>query len=251
MGKDLDINNPDGQKRSLKFNGKNGREMINNSEKPSPFEVKDCALIGIATGKRAQSLRELREYLLSVDPSSIYYHFWGGLLRPRFDDPEYHNDFAVWANRALHDKILAERLALIIPTDYKDIEALRQDLIDNIDERLDEIEYPLWASSDNHFEFLKTQIVIFSTHYRVEYPEQFMDVIPSLSLGSIFYHFIDARRRTPNVVDDFRAWIYEFGEKYHDLCERMHGIDPYFLTLSEMRTELAKIFRDHFSYLKK
>lgn len=41
----------------------------------APFLIKDCALIGVATGKRAQNVRELRARLRDIDPKSIYYHF--------------------------------------------------------------------------------------------------------------------------------------------------------------------------------
>ena len=74
-----------------------------------PFVVRDCALAAIATGVTAETLRELRLTVRTIHPGSIYYHFWGGLLRPRFDDPEYHNDFAIWARTDLGDRILAER----------------------------------------------------------------------------------------------------------------------------------------------
>jgi hypothetical protein len=66
--------------------------MERNNAELAPFLFKDCALIAIAIGERARNLRELRERLHDIDPNSIYYHFWGGLLRPRFDDPEYHQD---------------------------------------------------------------------------------------------------------------------------------------------------------------
>ena len=72
-----------------------------------PFSVKDCALVTIATGKKAQNLKEMREHLLNIHLGSIYHHFWGGLLRPRFDDPEYNNDFAEWVRHALQDNIHA------------------------------------------------------------------------------------------------------------------------------------------------
>ena len=52
-----------------------------------PFSVKDCALVTIATGKKAQNLKEMREHLLNIHLGSVYHHFWGGLLRPRFDEP--------------------------------------------------------------------------------------------------------------------------------------------------------------------
>ena len=61
-----------------------------------PFFVKDCALIALATGLKAQNLKELRDQLQRVDSSSLYYHFWGGLLHAGFEEREYGNDFAEW-----------------------------------------------------------------------------------------------------------------------------------------------------------
>jgi len=73
-------------------------------QKNPPFAVKDCALAAISTGQRAQNLKELRERLIGIHPGAVYYHFWGGALRPRFDDPEYNNDFASWARHALQHR---------------------------------------------------------------------------------------------------------------------------------------------------
>ena len=99
-----------------------------------PLYIKDCTLIALATGKRAQNLRELREHLRGIPTNCIYYHFWGGLLRPRFDDPEYHNDFAIWAAHSIHNKMLAERLAVIDPVAFRSLEDLRLELLDVIEE---------------------------------------------------------------------------------------------------------------------
>ncbi|MDD3642361.1 MAG: DUF5752 family protein, partial [Candidatus Krumholzibacteria bacterium] len=81
----------------------------------NPFEIRDCAVAAIATGRKAQNLRELLQSIRTVVPGSIVYHFWAGKLHPRFDDPEFNNDFAAWARHALHDKLLAERLGMIDP----------------------------------------------------------------------------------------------------------------------------------------
>ena len=78
--------------------------MITEERVSEPFAIKDCALVSIATGRRAQNLRELRDNIVTIHPGSIYYHFWGVLLRPSFDDPEYNNDFAVWVRHALNDE---------------------------------------------------------------------------------------------------------------------------------------------------
>lgn len=93
--------------------------------RPAPFLVKDCALIALATGQSASQLEDLRDELATVDVSSIYHHFWGGLLEARFDEREYNNDFAAWARHGLHDAVLAERLAVLDPGRYHDIEELR------------------------------------------------------------------------------------------------------------------------------
>jgi Family of unknown function (DUF5752) len=183
----------------------NDRAMV------SPFAVKDCALIAIATGKRAQNLRELTERLREVEANSIFYHFWGGLLRPRFDNPEYHNDFAIWVAESLHNKVLAEKLAAIDPSAFENIEDLRNEVIETLEEALDDAEYPLWAKKDSLFDFIRCRLVIFDTKLTVPVPENLLTLFPNLSLGSIFFHFIDGRRRNKNSLDDFRNWITSFG----------------------------------------
>ncbi|MFZ0389889.1 MAG: DUF5752 family protein [Calditrichia bacterium] len=215
------------------------------NETPS-FEIKDCALIAIATGKRAQNLRELKEHMANVSVESIYYHFWGGLLRPRFDDPEFHNDFAVWAAHELHDKILAERLSVLDPVEYKDLNDLRLELIDIIEERLDELQVPPWSSRDRQFEFIRSQIVIFRTRQVIKSPAELSRLLPQMSRGTIFFHFIDARRRNDNAVDDFRNWLLSFGGEFNDLREEISKIDPYFGTLTQLRRELTVLFKDEF-----
>jgi hypothetical protein len=211
-----------------------------------PFAVKDCALIAIATGYKAQNLRELRDRLQTIEAGSIYYHFWGGRLRPGFDDPEYNNDFASWARHALHDGKMAERLGAIDPREFETLEELRQELIEVIEERLDETEMVPWAHREEQFNFLTSQIVVFSTHRELNEPRELVKAIPHMSVGSIFYHFIDAMRRTPDKVDDFREWLSGFGDTYTPLCAKIANLDPYFLTLTQLRTELEKIFTSYF-----
>ncbi len=206
----------------------------------------DCALTSIATGKKAQNLRELRDRLLTVHPGSIYYHFWGGLMRPSFVEPEYNNDFASWAYHGLHDRILAERLAVIDPTDFENLETLRQELIEVIEERLDEVEIVPWSRSDQQFHFIRSQIVVIDTHHTIREPIELVSIIPNLPVSSIFYHFIDARRRTEGNTDDFRAWLAGFKDDYSELAAGLAEIDPYFSSLTELRDQLAHEFSHYF-----
>lgn len=207
------------------------------------FTLKDCALIAIATGDYAQTLRELRDRLGTTPASCLYYHFWGGLLRPRFDDPEFQNDFAIWVRHSIHDKLLAERLALINPTHFEDLENLRRELVDVIEERLDESELLPWTKASQRFYFVRSQIVVFDTGRRVHDVEELGRMIPHMSAGSIFYHFIDARRRTSSGNDDFTEWLQGFGEKYNRLRQHIAVIDPYFTTLVDLRDEVSGAFK--------
>lgn len=216
---------------------------MSNDTEVNPFALKDCALIAIATGKQAMTLKELRDNLSVINPNSIYHHFWGSLLEPRFEEREYNNDFASWARRGLHDDKLAERLAMIDPSFYSDLEDLRQELIDIIEERLDESEYLPWRLATDPFEFIRAQIVVFDTDKRVERPEELGELMPHLSTSSIFYHFIDARRRSNGGNDDFSCWLEGFGGLYDDLLSQLAEIDPYFETLTELRQQLTIIFQ--------
>ncbi len=218
-------------------------ENINNS----PFVVRDCALVAISTGKRAQNLRELRDHTVNIHEGSLYHHFWGGLLQPRFDDPQFNNDFANWSHYRLHDNVLAERLAIIDPTDFDDLECLRRELLEILEQRLDEVENPAYVPTDHQFHFTRSQIVVFDTGWRIEKPEHLPDLVAKMSVGSIFYHMIDARRRYPKGLDDFQAWLQGFGDRFDPICERLASIDPYFIALVALRRNVAALLRSSFN----
>lgn len=210
------------------------------------FAIKDCALVIVATGQRAQTLREMRDILRDIHPGCIYHHFWGTLLRPQVVDREYNNDFAMWCYHNLHDSTAAERLAVIDPADFSDLEELRQEVIEVIDERLDETELMLFARADQQFHFARSVIVVFDTHKRLSEPRELVEALPQMSVGSVFYHFIDARRRESNGMDDFRAWLMGLGPEYTELCDSVAEIDPYFESLFTLRERLTEVFAHYF-----
>jgi hypothetical protein len=221
----------------------NANQLSNDS---NYFALKDCALIAISTGKSAGNLKEFRDHIISIGTDSLYYHFWGGLLQPRFEEREYNNDFASWVRHSLHDAILAEQLAVLDPSSISDMEQLRLYLLEYIEERLEDSEYLQWARADHVFEFIRSQIVVFDTHVRAAHPGELAGLVPNMSPTSIFYHFIDARRRTPDSSDDFRAWLRGFGDEFSPLVAQLTGIDPYFSTLVELRREVADAFGSFF-----
>lgn len=207
----------------------------------TPFYVKDCALASIATGINARSLIELKDKLSLVPSSSIYYHFWGGRLRTSFEHREYHNDFSSWAHDHLHDDILAERLELLNPHEFENIEDLRTELIEIIDDRLDEREIVPWVRKENKFHFVKYKIVIFQTRHQINTPNELVQVIPLLTRSSLFYHMIDAALRTPDHTDDFSQWLSQYQDKYQILINAIKRVDPYLISLKDLQSKLYDI----------
>ncbi|RME28389.1 MAG: hypothetical protein D6800_03950, partial [Candidatus Zixiibacteriota bacterium] len=161
------------------------------------FEIKDCTLITRMAGvDTAMNLRELRERLRIAPVECLFHHFCETVIRPTFDDPQFRNDFAVWAARQLRDNILAERLGVLNPYSFEDFEQLRAVVIDILDERLSEVEYIPWVRKEDDFKFMRAVTVVFSTGVTLDEPADLIRQLPHMSASSIYYHFVEARRRT-------------------------------------------------------
>lgn len=219
---------------------------MDESTPPSPFLVKDCTLATIALGQQAQNLIELRDRLTTINPSSIYYHFWESRLGIALIHREYHNDFSQWAHRSLRDDILAERLDLLDPTEYPSIEALRSGMVEILENRLGEVDFIPWAKSEERFHFLRSNIVVFSTRHQITKPEELVTLFPKLTNGSLFYHMIDARRRVTNRSNDFSLWLMQFGDPYKELQDSLNHVDPYFISLTDLQNKISQIAIEYF-----
>ena len=59
--------------------------------------------------------------------------------------------------------------------------------------------------------------------------------------GSIYFHFLEARRRPPLGKDDFTAWLLENedGGRNRPYIEALNSIDFHFHSLADLRKELA------------
>ncbi len=196
-------------------------------------------MVRMADVPPAYNLRELYDRVRSCLPDSIYHHFCETPLRATFDDPAFRNDFAVWSHRALNDDILAERLGILDPYDFGDIEELRQIVLDIIDDRLSEITHVPWAKSGQELHFLQALTVIFDTGRRIEDPVELPQAISQMTTSSLYYHFLEARRRVEGRLDDFTAWLQDWNDRGKPLIESFSVVDFYFLSLRELQTELS------------
>lgn len=212
----------------------------------SLFYVKDCALAAMATGIKAQTLGEFRDRLKMISAESIYYHFWRQSIETSLVPGAFHNDFSRWAHEHLHDDILAERLALIDPSEYVGLDKLRLTIMEVIENRLDELDVQILSPTVEPFHFIQSKIIVFSTPYIMHHPEELVKVIPDMSRSSIFYHFIDARRRSTSALDDFSTWLGMYNGQFSLLIQSLKQIDPYFIPLEDLQQKIASAVMEYF-----
>lgn len=233
-------------KKTINYNNKRKTEkqVTPDSEKMdvTPFQIKDCAIITrTSNGLPAMNLREFRERVGTVPLDSVYHHFCETVLRPSFDDPEFHNDFAIWARRALHDHVLAERLEILDPFEYPNLEEFRKVIIDILDDRLSEVAYIPWVTENRTFHFLRATTVVFDTGNTIESPERLSRAIAEMTTSSIYYHFWEARRRTEEGLDDFSTWLKQWNSRGEKIIDALARVDFYFLSLRELQDKLVKV----------
>ncbi len=195
-------------------------------------------MAGIRT---AINLRELQERISICPLECLFHHFCETVIRPTFDDPEFRNDFAVWAARSLRDRVLAERLGIINPYEFDSFEQLREQVIDIVEERMSEAHSILWAPPGQEFQFMRAVTVVFDTGISLNAPEDLATQLPHMSLSSLYYHFVEARRRTDNRQDDFSVWLAGFGETTLPFTNALAGVDAYFVSLDELRRQLIEV----------
>jgi hypothetical protein len=213
----------------------------------NPFAVMDCALLTRMSGlPPAVNLRELRERIAQCSENVLFHHFCETTLRGTFDNPDYRNDFAVWSKLYLGDRVLAERLGILDPYEFSSLGELRAATLEVIDERLGESTMIPWARPGDELYFMEATTVVFDTGIRISHPRDLAGAIGAITGGSVYFHFLEARRRPPLGKDDFTAWLLENedGEKNRRYVEALSRIDFYFHTLSHLRRELVKVLSD-------
>ena len=209
----------------------------------SPFVFSDCFILPMPIGRTAQNLRELLEGLREVDERVLHYHLWQSRMAISQPTVEYPNDFALWADTALQDSRLAEKLSALDPFGYENTEQLRDALIDLLEEYLWDLPYVPWVRPEFQFHFTEASTVVL--HSRVSSPTlpEFCSTLEKVGLDSIYFHMIDARWRLRALkTNDFSSWIRgSYG--LPDLASAIHGIDVSLYTLDEARRAVIELCR--------
>ena len=191
--------------------------------------------------EKGGNLRELRDVIAEASEESIVHHnyqyFQKGHMR------EYTNDFAEWVGESLGEKALAEHLSNIDPYDFKEIGALRNELLGLIDYYFDRVPKPKEAMPGDEFYFTETVTLIFPVGIRARNLAEFFAAIKYIEEDCIYYHFYEARIRLGRGNDDFSRWFEDtLGEK--DLAGKIRAVDPLMYTVEHIRTFIAGLVEE-------
>ncbi len=205
------------------------------------FEFKDCIILLKSTGKKAKSLRKLRDLIAVISNDSIYHHIYQ-YYRKR-DVLEYNNDFAQWAGESLEERSLSEYFSNIDPFSFDSLDDLRKALLNVIDTYLERFPEPRETMPGNEFTFNEAIVLVFPGGLRANNLAEFLLAIKYADLSSLYYHFYEARIRLGGAIDDFSKWIGETLER-QELAAKIRNIDLLMHTLDGIREHLVVIVEE-------
>ncbi|MEO0185444.1 MAG: DUF5752 family protein [candidate division WOR-3 bacterium] len=205
-----------------------------------PFFFKTSLRLIQMLGIKARNLTELLEGIRMVPLSSIYYHTHRLLYQQLALYPEPPNDFAYWICNSLNIKELSESVASINIIRFDDIEELRNQFF-NIINDYNMKERPVSiAPEGQEFHFMNCQTFVLPTPYIANNIKEFFEALKMVSINSLYFHLIESRLRLRKGENDFSRWLRNIGAEKSAI--EIEKLDPYTITLEGLRRNLlAKI----------
>lgn len=207
----------------------------------NPFQFFTRLSLREATGLRAVSVSQLLNALRTVPGSVIFHHTHHYLQQFQSLTPEPPNDFAYWVTEALGDKALGEQLASVDTVQFTSIRALRERLIEVLEQSL---RANVWlrfrvASPEEAFHFVKAVSIVLPTPYRAQTLPEFAEGLKAVTIDSLYFHMFEAQIRLEQGRNDFSSWFEGLGEA--QLAQAVARLDPYTHTMEELRQAILRL----------
>jgi hypothetical protein len=209
----------------------------------NPFYFYTSSSLVELTGERANTLEELLTLLRRCSGSAIFYHVFQSYRERQFVIWRYHSDFAQWISASLGEEALAERLGALDVRDFTSIRALRESMLQIIDDHLQKFPQCGERNGKTPFFFGQSVSVVMPTNYIARTLEGFHQIIRKIGIRSIHYHLIEARLRLGIHTNDFSYWFRTSLEK-EQLAERIEAIDIYLHSVEEIRGMILQFVQE-------
>lgn len=212
---------------------------MNSSE--HPFRFVDCVELAEVSGRKAWDEQELLDQIEECPLESIYFHAYSYFLRHKYLIGPYPNDFATWAAIEVRDRVLGERLGILDPYDFDDLESFRGEIIKIIDDHLSKLREVPRVSFGEPFYFIRSNIIEVPTGLEASSLADLAQMLSRVDVGVIYYHFFEARRRGRK-QSDFAIWLETLNR--HETAHRIAALHPYMQSLEGLRSQIVEICRE-------
>jgi hypothetical protein len=211
----------------------------------TPFHFVGCLELREMLGRKAADIQQLMAGIEEAPLDSIYYHTHSYFLRQEYGPTLFPSDFATWAAVSVRDRVLSERLGLIDPFEFKDLESLRGQIAATIDEHLSTLWNVPRLIYGEPFEFVRSHVIEVDLELMAGSLKEFRDLLATVDRSALFNHICEAKIRKGRRSGDFVTWIgAETGLALPKLAEQVAAIQPMGLTLEGIRGRILSIVDD-------
>jgi hypothetical protein len=152
----------------------------------------------------------------------------------------YPNDFATWAAIQVRDRVLGEKLGIVDPHDFADLESLRAEVVSLVDDHLSQIGTVPRVMFGAPFFFMQSRVLEIPTGVKVRTLEEFRHALGEVDAAVVYLHVVEARGRKGKRRNDFAAWIDEqLG--LPELATAVARLTPFPLGLEAVRQRLVAL----------
>lgn len=206
----------------------------------STFTFIGCSEVQEILGQQAEDEKELAELVEEIPLDSIHFHTHSYFLRHRFIERAYPNDFAQWVVTQVGDHVLGERLAVVDPFDYPNLEDLREEIISIIDDHLSRMPLIPRVVFGEPFHFKRSRILEVPIGLEARSLSEFREAVAEVDVSAIYFHMFEAHFRLGREESDFSAWIRS-GLGLHELADAIRAVNPYLGSLERLRSSLITV----------
>ncbi len=191
-------------------------------------------------GRSARDEQQLMEAIEEIPLDSLFYHTHSFFLRHKYIAGPYPNDFATWAAIQVRDRVLGEKLGILDPYDFENLEALRTEIVNIIDEHLSQLQFIPRVIYGEPFHFMQSRIIEVPTGLEARTLDEFRKILSTVDASVVYYHNFQAILRLGRRQGDFALWIEE-QLKLPELAKKISMIDFYMTSLESIRHRIIKL----------
>jgi Family of unknown function (DUF5752) len=205
-----------------------------------PFFFTGCWELKEMVGRSARDEQQLLEAIEEIPLDSLSYHTHSFFLRHAYIAGPYPNDFATWAAIQVRDRVLGEKLGILDPYDFENLEALRAEIVNIVDEHLSQLQIIPRVIYGEPFYFMQSRIIEVPTGLEARTLMEFRKILATVDISAVYYHNFEAMLRLGRRMGDFALWIEE---QLHlpELAQKISRLDFYMTSLESIRHRIIKL----------